>query len=63
MMLIDNKFNIGDVVYLRTDIEQDERIVTQLTVTIVGILYQLSCGTMVTNHYDVEIATEKVLQL
>ncbi len=59
MMLIDSKFNIGDEVYLKTDIDQNCRLVTGLTVRATSISYDLSCGTSESTHYDFEITLEK----
>lgn len=58
MMLIDTKFKIGDSVYLKTDDEQQKRLVTGYTIRPSGIMYLLSLGTMETAHYDIEISTE-----
>jgi len=57
-MLIDNKFNIGDEVYLKTDSDQSCRLVTGLTVRATSISYELSCGTSASDHYDFEITSE-----
>ena len=59
MMVIDNKFDFGDKVYLETDVDQKERVVTEFRVTKTGILYSLSCGVDKSWHYDFEITTEK----
>ena len=59
MMLIDNKYNIGDTVYLVTDNEQLLRIVTCLYVRENNILYELSCGTYTSTHYSYEMSNEK----
>ena len=58
-MLIDNKFNIGDEVYLKTDEDQNCRLVTGLTIRVTSITYELSCGTAESTHYDFEITVEK----
>ncbi len=59
-MVIDNKFNNGQIVFLITDAEQLERMVTVIQVTAdKGIIYQLSCGSQTSWHYDVEIASCK----
>ena len=58
-MLIDNKFNIGDKVYLETDVEQNERIVIGFYVKQGSITYALNCGTVESWHYDFEITVEK----
>ena len=58
-MLIDNKFEIGDIVYLETDTEQSERIVTGFYVRDNTLTYGLSCGICESWHYDFEITLEK----
>ena len=59
MMLIDNKFNIGDVVYLRTDSDQKERLVTGFYVRHLSLTYGLGAGADESWHYDFEISVEK----
>ena len=58
MMLIDNKFNIGDEVYLKTDSEQKCRLVTGLFIRATSISYELSCASEASTHYDFEITSE-----
>ena len=58
-MIIKTKYNIGQVVYLRTDIEQDARIITGMTIRYSGIIYALSCGPIETSHYDFEFSVTK----
>lgn len=54
---------IGDVVFLITDIEQEPRMVTAITVRANGITdYQLSCGTLATWHYSIEISSERAIK-
>lgn len=48
----------GDIVYLKTDPDQLERIVSGKIARPGAILYELSCGTMLSNHYDFEITEE-----
>lgn len=57
MMIIDNKFNIGDIVYLKTDMEQRERMVTCISIRPTGISYAISCDTEESWHYDIELST------
>ena len=59
MMLIDNKFNIGDEVYLKTDTDQNCRFVTGLSISATSIIYDLSCGVDESAHYDFEMTIEK----
>lgn len=59
MMVIENKFEIGQTVYLKTDIEQLQRIIT--AIKICGdnsMFYELSCGKECSDHYDFEISEE-----
>lgn len=58
-MLIENKYNIGDVVFLLTDVEQLNRIITGIIIRPNSILYYVSCGSTETLHYDLEIILEK----
>jgi hypothetical protein len=51
-------FNIGDYVYLKTDIDQYQRIVTGYTVRDNSITYLLSLGSEETSHYELEISNE-----
>jgi len=48
-------FEIGQTVYLKTDTEQWERIVTQLIICDGGIMYELSCGEDSSAHWGFEI--------
>ena len=60
MIKIDNKFNIGDIVYLKTDKEQEERIVCGITIYNKGeLMYKLSCGLDDSSHYEFEITNQK----
>jgi hypothetical protein len=60
MMVIENKFDLGDLVYLSTDEEQKQRMVTKISATLDGgLIYDLNCGTCCTVHYEKEISEEK----
>ncbi len=59
MMLIENKYEIGDIVYLKTDPDQNERIVTAIQINSNGLVYLLAHNTSVDWHYDIEITPEK----
>jgi hypothetical protein len=62
MMVVDNKFEHGDIVYLITDPEQMARVVTAFTVCANGcIIYELSCGATTSRHYDFEMSLDKNL--
>lgn len=58
-MMIDNKYEIGDIAYLKTDDEQLPRIVIGISIVPNGLLYRLSFGATDSSHYDFEISTEK----
>lgn len=59
-MLVDNKFNVGDYVYLKTDTEQIQRLVTGITIDLNGgLTYTLVAGVEQSFHYDLEMTKEK----
>jgi hypothetical protein len=58
-MLIDNKFNLEQIVYLVTDNEQKKRMVTAIQLGINGLIYQLTCGTVETWHYAAEMSVDE----
>jgi len=57
-MVVDVNFEIGDTVYLQTDIEQLKRLVTGFHIRKYDVLYSLSCGINESSHYDFEISRE-----
>lgn len=64
MIVIDNKYEIGDIVYLKTDSDQFIRIVTSIRVYKNGdVTYGLGCGTEDSAHYDFEISYDKNITL
>ena len=60
-MILENKYNIGEFVYLITDPDQCKRIITGIEVGQRDICYFLACGESTTKHYDFEISKEKQL--
>jgi hypothetical protein len=58
-MKIDTEYDLGDTVYLRTDEYQKERIVTRIQITQGNVMYNVSCGTEDSWHYDFELSTER----
>ena len=59
MIVVDNAFNIGDTVYLKTDPGQYPRIVTHVVIYNGGeCMYGLVCGNDKTQHYGFEITRE-----
>jgi len=53
------KFDIGQTVYLRTDINQLERLVTGIIIRPDGITYTLVNGSDESYHYDFEITLDR----
>jgi hypothetical protein len=52
-------FDIGDSVYLKTDLDQSERLVTGISVRESGISYAVTCGTNESWHYAFEMTKER----
>jgi hypothetical protein len=51
------KYKIGDMVYLKTDSDQKERMITGILVRQNNnYRYYLTCGTEETSHYDFEMS-------
>lgn len=60
MMIIDNKFNIGDFVYVVTDVEQDKGIITSIRVLPNnGITYMVSVGSKQDVYFEFELSAER----
>lgn len=59
MIVIENKFEIGQIVYLKTDEDQCARIITGIHIRPTGITYSLAVGDEETPHYEVEITEQK----
>lgn len=64
MMVIDNKFEIGQEVWLRTDVEQFKRFVTSIIYTgSQSLLYELSLDEKTSRHYDFEISDKEITEM
>ena len=57
-MKIDNKFEIGQTVYLKHDKDQLPRMVTAIIVRPGALTFELSGRTAVSNHYDFEVSDQ-----
>jgi hypothetical protein len=57
-MLIENQFDIGQEVYLKTDKDQLVRLVTSIQIRTGSLLYELSCGSSSSWHYEFEITVQ-----
>lgn len=61
MIVIENEFNIGDIIYLKTDEQNSPRLVVDIKISINNSLtYGLCCGEKYTQHYSQELSTEPV---
>lgn len=59
MMFIENKYNLGDIVYLITDEEQKKRLITSIKINPNGIIYELTQSTVAEWYYDMEFSSER----
>lgn len=60
MIVIENKFDIGDVVYLRTDKDQDPAIILSIQIFKEGEpLYEVIRNTTTSRHYDFELSHQR----
>jgi hypothetical protein len=58
-MTINNKFNIGEIVYLKTDPDQHPRMVVGMSVRPNVLIYILAFGSNESYHYELEISNTK----
>ena len=59
MMVIDNKFEIGDFVYIKTDTDQSVRVVTGIMFRPFGCVFELTLCDETSFHYDFELSTDR----
>lgn len=60
MISVHNKFSLQQIVFLKTDDEQKERMVYSIEICPNNqLLYRLMCGTHSSSHYDFEISEER----
>lgn len=53
---VELEFEVGDMVYLKTDQDQHKRIITGICLRQAGILYELAQGTTSSWHYVFELS-------
>lgn len=58
-MIYESKYNLGDIVYLKTDKEQNQRMITSISIRPLGCAYELSISTVTSWHYDFEFSYEE----
>lgn len=54
-----SKYGLAELVYLITDTNQKERMVTGVKFNLSGVIYTLAHGTEESYHYEAEISKEK----
>ena len=57
-MLIETKYELQQIIYLKTDIEQYKRMIVGINVRPTGIQYQLAFGSSVSWHDEMEMSEE-----
>jgi hypothetical protein len=64
MIIINNNFDLGEIVYIKTDPEQLPRIITAIMQRVDGgMSYQLSQGEIYSFQYEVELSREQNMEL
>lgn len=59
-MKISTEYNLEQLVYLATDPEQNQRVVTAISIYPNNlVMYTLVCGTEESTHYGFELSTDK----
>lgn len=60
---VQNKFDLGQTVYLKTDVRQYGRLVTAITIRQTGLVYELALSDDTSEHYDFEISDSEDIVL
>lgn len=58
-MMLESKYDIGQIVFLITDIDQRERLVVEIMIRQTGVMYNLAHGSHNSWHYEMEMCIEK----
>ena len=58
-MKFTSKYSLGELVYLITDTDQFERMITGVKFNLNGVVYTLQCGVNESYHYEAEISKTK----
>lgn len=58
-MKIDNRYSIGDEVYVKTDTDQNMHIVTAIVISPQALLYQVTNMGETIECYDFELSAEE----
>jgi len=62
-MTLNNKYQLGEIVYLITDTDQSKRMITGIQVSFEHLLYRLACGITDSWHFESEITRDKKYNL
>ena len=57
------KFQLGDLVYLKTDYDQLERFITGILYRPSGVIYYVSQSTIESTHFEFEMSSKKDMLL
>ncbi len=60
-MSIENDFGIGEMVYLKHDIEQLPRMIIEIRIRMYDIVYEVQSGLDLSSHHDFELSKEKIV--
>lgn len=60
-MIVNTKYNFGDIVFLKTDPDQFERMITKIIICQECIIYGVNMGSVFSEHYDFELSSQKDL--
>jgi hypothetical protein len=58
-MMLQSKYDLGQIVYLKTDKEQCARMVISISFRPTGVIYELNYGSVSSWHYEIEVSDEK----
>jgi hypothetical protein len=58
MIIIDNQFALGEIVFVKHDPMQNAGMVTAIKVGVNGHVYEVSCGPATVGYYSMELSKE-----
>jgi hypothetical protein len=59
VITVEIKYNIGQTVFLKTDQRQEDRLVYGYKVYRNEVIYLLTFGTQISEHYDFELTADR----
>lgn len=60
-MTIPNDYNIGDIIYVKHDIEQLPRMIIEIRIRKYDVVYECQSGTEFSTHQDFEMSKTKIV--